>query len=105
MSPRKEGLPASAGDENVGSVPGSGRFLGIVSHNPLQYSSGKFHVWKSLAGYTPWGRKELDTTEHILLQTIKLSIVTLQCCVNWPFLINKITCIFGLFLAFYYHIK
>ena len=25
---------------------------------------GKFHEQKSLAGYSPWGRKESDTTEH-----------------------------------------
>ena len=24
---------------------------------------GKFHGWKSLVGYSPWGCKELDTTE------------------------------------------
>ena len=23
----------------------------------------KFHGWRSLVGYSPWGRKELDTTE------------------------------------------
>ena len=25
---------------------------------------GKFHGQRSLAGYSPWGHKELDTTEH-----------------------------------------
>ena len=25
---------------------------------------GKSHGWRSLAGYSPWGHKELDTTEH-----------------------------------------
>ena len=24
----------------------------------------KFHGWRSLVGYSPWGRKESDTTEH-----------------------------------------
>jgi len=24
---------------------------------------GKSHGWRSLAGYSPWGRKESDTTE------------------------------------------
>ena len=27
---------------------------------------GKFHGQRSLAGYCPWGCKELDTTEHYL---------------------------------------
>ena len=26
---------------------------------------GKFHGQRSLAGYSPWGRKELDMTEHM----------------------------------------
>ena len=28
---------------------------------------GEFHGQKSLAGYSPWGRKELDTTERLTL--------------------------------------
>ena len=34
---------------------------------------GKFHGWRSLVGYSPWGHKELDTTEqlHLLRQHIK----------------------------------
>ena len=26
---------------------------------------GKFHGWRSLVGYSPWGHKELDTTERL----------------------------------------
>ena len=33
---------------------------------PLQYSClEKSHGWRSLVGYSPWGRTELDTTEQI----------------------------------------
>ena len=54
--------PASAGD--TGLVPGSGRFPGEENGNPLQYSwPGKSHRQRRLAGYSPWGRKESDTTE------------------------------------------
>ena len=28
---------------------------------------GKSHGWKSLVGYSLWGRKELDTTERLHL--------------------------------------
>ena len=28
------------------------------------YLPGEFHGQKSLVGYSPWGRKELDMTEH-----------------------------------------
>ena len=26
---------------------------------------GKFHKWRSLGGYSPWGPKELGTTERL----------------------------------------
>ena len=26
---------------------------------------GEFYGWRSLVGYSPWGRKELDTTERL----------------------------------------
>ena len=26
---------------------------------------GKSHGWRSLVGYSPWGRKESDTTERL----------------------------------------
>ena len=55
-------LPASAGDtRDVGSIPESGRPHGVGS--PI-FLPGKFHGQRSLVGYTPGGRKELDTTEH-----------------------------------------
>ena len=42
-----------------------GRSPGVGNGNPLQYScSGKFNGQRSLAGYSLWGWKELDTTEH-----------------------------------------
>ena len=43
-------------------IPGLGRSPGEGIGYPFQYS-GEFHGQKSLAGYSPWGRKESDTTE------------------------------------------
>ena len=43
--------------------------------NPLQYPVfllGEFHGQRSQVGYSPWGHKELDTTEclkHVSTQT------------------------------------
>ena len=51
--------PASARDlRNAGSIPGSEKYLGEGNGNPLQYS-----CLENLAGYSPQGRKESDTTE------------------------------------------
>ena len=58
-------LPANAGDMRcrfslwVGNTPGG-------SHgNPSQYSclENSMDGQRSLAGYSPWGRKELNTTK------------------------------------------
>ena len=69
-------LPANAQDE--GSIPGLGRSLGEGNGYPLQYSPpGKSHGQRSVAGYSPWGCKESDTTKKLTLwaslvaQTIK----------------------------------
>ena len=57
--------PANAGDiRDAGSIPGSRRSPGGGNGNPLQYSClEKSNEQRSLAGYSPQGRKELDTTE------------------------------------------
>jgi len=55
---------ANAGD--AGLNPGSGRFPTGRNGNPLPvFLLGKFLGQRSLVGYSPWGRKELDTTEEI----------------------------------------
>ena len=61
----------SAGKEscNVGdlaSIPGLGRSPGEGNGNSLQYSCLDNSMdSRSPAGYSPWGRKEWDTTEHL----------------------------------------
>ena len=51
----------NAGD--LGLIPGSGRSPGEGNGNPLQYSCLENSTDRSLIGYSPWGRKESDTTE------------------------------------------
>ena len=54
----------SVGD--LGSIPGLGRAPGEGNGTPLQYYClGKSHGQRSLVGYSPWGRKESDTTERL----------------------------------------
>ena len=56
-------LPAMLRD--LGSIPGSGKYPGEKHGNPLQYSYlENSHGQRSLVGYSPWGHKELDMTEH-----------------------------------------
>ena len=60
--------PAHAGDtRNKGSIPGSERSRGEGNGNPLQYSCLENPMGRGacLAGYSPWGRKELDMTEEL----------------------------------------
>ena len=57
--------PANAGDAGeVGSTPGWGRSSGRGHGNPLQYCCLENPCKKSLVSHSPWGCKELDTTEH-----------------------------------------
>ena len=49
-----------------GSIPGLGRSSGKGNGNPLQYSclENPMDGRRSVVGYSPWGHKESDTTEH-----------------------------------------
>ena len=52
----------------VHSIPGMGRSLREGNSNPLQCSCLENpHGHRSLAGYSPWGRRESDTTEWLTL--------------------------------------
>ena len=58
---------ASVGDAgDTGSILGSGRSPGESSGNSLTpvFLPGEFHGQRSPAGFSPWGCKELYTTEH-----------------------------------------
>ena len=55
-----ENPPANAGDaEDVGLIPGLGRFPGGGGGNPLQYSCLENSKDR------PWGHKESDTAEQL----------------------------------------
>jgi len=57
-------LFANAGDiRDMGLIPGLGRSLGKGHGNPV-FLPRESHGQRSLAGYSPWGHKESDTTEH-----------------------------------------
>ena len=54
-------------EKNVGDldlIPGLGRSPGEGSGNPLQYACLENPMDR---GYSPWGCKELDTTERLTL--------------------------------------
>ena len=77
--PRPSGRSDSkASDYNVGdlgSIPGLGRSPEEGNGNPFQYSClEKSHRRRSLVGYNPWGRKELDTTEQLHFHVTILQI-------------------------------
>ena len=52
----------NAGDP--GSIPGLGGYPGEGNGNPLQYSCLENPMDRGAWCYSPWGHKELDTTEH-----------------------------------------
>ena len=56
-------LPAM--QETPGSIPQSGRSSAEGNGNLLQYSCLENSTDRSLAGYSPWGHRELDMTEQL----------------------------------------
>ena len=61
-----ENLPADTGDPgDAGLISGSGRLPGGGRWQPTPVVlPGESHGQRSLEGYSPWGHKESDTTEH-----------------------------------------
>ena len=73
-----EELPASAGDEgDVDLISGLGISPGGGNDNPFQYFSLENHMdrgaWR--AHYSPWGPKELDTTEQLSMHAHTLLLL------------------------------
>ena len=62
--------PANAGD--AGSICGSDSWVGKIPQREMATHSsilpGESHGPRSLAGYSPWGCKELDMTEQLSMQ-------------------------------------
>ena len=59
-----DGKESTCNVGDLGLIPEMGRSPGGGHGKPLQYSSLENpHGKRSLASYSPWGRKELDMTE------------------------------------------
>ena len=59
-------LPPNSGDSgNADLIPGLGSSPKIGWQPAPIYLPGKFHGPRTLAGYSPYGCKELDTTEQL----------------------------------------
>ena len=82
-SDRKE---SSCNVGDMGLIPGLGRSLEGGHGNPLQHSClENSHGQRSLVGYSPWGRKESDTTERLSIHsTFKLNLIFREIlCLKW----------------------
>ena len=59
-----DGKESACNAADPGSIPELGRSTGEEKWLPTPlFLPGESHGQKSLLGYSPWGRKELDTTE------------------------------------------
>ena len=60
-----DGKESACNVGDLGSIPGLKDSL--EKETTPVFLSGKSHEWRSLADYSPWGCKELDTTERLTL--------------------------------------
>ena len=61
-----DGQASACNAEDPGSIPGLQRFPWRRKWQPtLVLLAGKSYGWRSLVGYSPWGRKKLDMTERL----------------------------------------
>ena len=61
-----------------GSIPGLGRFPWRENGWPPTpvFLPGESHGQRSLAGYSPWGHKAMDTTERLTLAVVSETLET-----------------------------
>ena len=59
-----DGKESAYNARDLGSIPGLGRFLGKGNGTPV-FLPGEWHGQRSLAGSSPWGHREWDTTEQL----------------------------------------
>ena len=68
-------LPDNAGDIEIRFNPWVRKIPWSRKWQPAPvFLSGKFHGQRTLVGYSPWGHKELDTTEHKQQQNFCLKL-------------------------------
>ena len=73
------GKESTCNAEDLGLIPGLGKYLGEGNGNPLQYSCLENpHGQRSLAGYSPWSHKELGMTEQLTLLPLPKSIINVS---------------------------
>ena len=67
---------------DLGSIPGSGKIPWRTEWLPTTvFLPGESHEQRNLVGYSPWGCKELDTTEQL---TLLGSIITVYIVTEFP---------------------
>ena len=68
---KKKSLANSGDSGEVGLIPGLGRSPGGGKWQPTPvFLPQKFHGQRSLAGYSPWGRKESYVTKWLSTHTV-----------------------------------
>ena len=61
----------SSGDSGDGSIPGIEKILCMTKWQPIPvFSPGESRGQRSLAGYSPEGRKELNMTKHACIHVL-----------------------------------
>ena len=66
MGSKFSGKESACNAGDLGLIAGLGRSSRQGNGYPLQlFLLGESHGERSLAGYSPWGRKELDMTEQL----------------------------------------
>ena len=67
-----DGKESACNARDLGLTAGLGRSAGKGDDYCLL--TGESHGQRSLLGYSPWGRKELDTTESLMLSLSGITI-------------------------------
>ena len=89
-----DGKESNCNSGDLGSIPGLGRSSGKGNSYSLQYSSLENPMDRGACGYSPRGHKELDTTERLTLEDIRLRHQDLEHLHSWGMTHVFFVCLF-----------
>ena len=85
-------FPGGTVVKNLPDNAGDARSSGEGNGSPLQRSClGDFHGQRSLVGYSPWGRSELDTVRANTFLTLESPPICDILLLIWTFLVASVT--------------
>ena len=70
-----DGEESACNEGDLGLIPGSRRPRKRAWQSTPVFLTGESHGQRSLVGYSPWGQKQLDTSEQLTVTNLYMTVI------------------------------